>query len=146
MDVSAIKNTLSKEQIRSKIPTISALQVFSTELHPSFHFLGFFLNTRSTWECLLLIFFFFFFFDCNVSSKNLLSLFLHKIRRPLLFTCKLITFNSKSINLRRKTAVNIVLDVSQNSHLNVYSEVLRKVVAYQHGFVNSSRLKFPPDF
>ena len=34
---------------------------------------------------------FFFFFDCNVSSKNLLSLFLQRIRRPVLFSCQLIT-------------------------------------------------------
>ena len=34
MDVSAIKNTLSKQKIRSKIPTISAVQDFSTERHP----------------------------------------------------------------------------------------------------------------
>ena len=33
VDVSVIKNTSSK-QIRSKIPTISAVQVFNTELHP----------------------------------------------------------------------------------------------------------------
>ena len=40
------------------------------------------------------------FFDCNVSSKNLLSLFLQKIRQPVLFSCKLITFNSNwSTNL-----------------------------------------------
>ena len=78
----------------SKIPTISAVQVFSTELHPWFNFLGFFLNTRSTWECLL-----FLFFDWNVSCKNLFSLFLEKIRRLVLFSCKLITFNSNwSIN------------------------------------------------
>ena len=29
--------------------------------------------------------------------------------------------------------MEIVLDVSENSHGNVYSEVLSKVVAYQHG-------------
>ena len=70
------------------------------------------------------------FFDCNVSSKNLLSLFLQKIRRPVLFSCKLITFNSNWwINSPRETIVDIVLDVSENSHGNVYSEVLSKVVA-----------------
>ena len=37
------------------------------------------------------------------------------------------------INSPRETAVDIVLDVSENSHGNVYSEVLSKVVAYQHG-------------
>ena len=74
------------------------------------------------------------FFDCNVSSKNLLSLFLQKIRRPVLFSCKLITFNSNwSINSPGETVVDIVLDVSENSHDNVYSEVLSKAAAYQHG-------------
>ena len=34
VDVSATKNTSSKQQIRSKIPTVSAVQVFSTELRP----------------------------------------------------------------------------------------------------------------
>ena len=29
--------------------------------------------------------------------------------------------------------MDIVLDVSENSHGNVYSEVLSEVVAYQHG-------------
>ena len=41
------------------------------------------------------IFFFFFFFDCNVSSKNLLSLFLFvssKNQTPCTFFYKLITF------------------------------------------------------
>ena len=74
------------------------------------------------------------FFDFNVSSKDLLSLFLQKIRRSVLFSCKLITFNSNwLINSPRKTAMDIVLDVSENSLGNVYSEVLSKVVAYQHG-------------
>ena len=56
-----------------------------------------------------------------------------KIRRPALFSCKLITFNSRSINSPRETAVDIVLDVSENFQGNVYSEVLSKVVVYQHG-------------
>ena len=33
----------------------------------------------------------------------------------------------------RETAVDIILDVSENSRSNVCSEVLSKVVAYQHG-------------
>ena len=33
-----------------------------------------------------------FFFDCNVSSKNLLFLFLQRIRWPVLYSCKLINF------------------------------------------------------
>ena len=74
------------------------------------------------------------FFDCNVSNKNLLYLFLQKIRQPVLFSCKLIAFNSnRSISSPGETVVDIVLDVSENSHGNVYSEVLSKVVAYQHG-------------
>ena len=73
-------------------------------------------------------------FDCNVSSKNLFSLFLQKIRGHVLFSSKLITFNSNcSINSPRETAVIIALDVSENFHVNIYSEILRKVVAYQHG-------------
>ena len=73
------------------------------------------------------------FFDCNASSKNLLSLFLQKIRRAALFSCKLITFNSNWwINSPKETAVDIVLEVSENSHGNVYSEIHSKVVACQH--------------
>ena len=74
------------------------------------------------------------FFAWNVSSKNLLSLFLQKIKRPVLFYCKLIIFNSNwSINSPRETAVGIVLDGLENSHGNVYSEVLSKVAACEHG-------------
>ena len=36
-------------------------------------------------------------------------------------------------NLPRETAVDIVLDVSENTHGKIYSEVLSEVVAYQHG-------------
>ena len=62
--------------------------------------------------------------------------FFKKIRRSVLYlySGKLITFNSNwSINSSRETAVNIVLDVSENSHGNVVSEVLSKIAAYQHG-------------
>ena len=77
-----------------------------------------------------------------MSSNNLLSLFLQKIRRPVLFSCKLITFTSnRSINLPREAAVDIILDVSENSYGNVYSEVFNN-----RGFINSARLKFSPDF
>ena len=83
--------------------------------------------TRSTWECLLFIF-----FDCNVFCKDLLSLFLEKIWWPVLFSCKLITLNTNwSINSSRETAVDI-LDVLESPHGNDFSEVLSKVVAYQH--------------
>ena len=69
-------------------------------------------------------------FDCNVSRKNLLSLFLQKIIGLFFFTCKLITFNSNwSINSPVETVADIVLDVLENPHANVYSEVLLKVVA-----------------
>ena len=82
-----------------------------------------------------------------MSSNNLLYLFLQKIRWPVLFSCKLITFNSNwSINSPGETVEDIVLDISENSHGNVYIEVLSKVVAYNMGFVNSSRLKFSPGF
>ena len=37
------------------------------------------------------------------------------------------------MNSPRETGVDIVLEVSENSFGNVYSEVLSKVVAYQHG-------------
>ena len=87
------------------------------------------------------------FFDCNVSSKNLLSLFLQKFRRPVLFSCKLITFNSNWwTNSPRETAVDIKLDVWENSRGNVYSEVPSEVVAYQHGVYWSFQIKFFPGF
>ena len=73
-------------------------------------------------------------FDCHVSSKNLLSLVLQKIKRRVLFSCKLITFNSNWwTNSLRQTAVDIVFDVLENSHSKVYSEVLNEVAAYQYG-------------
>ena len=37
------------------------------------------------------------------------------------------------MNSPRVTAVDIVLDVLENSHGNVCSEVLSEVAAYQHG-------------
>ena len=42
--------------------------------------------------------------------------------------------------------MDIVLHVLKNSQANACSDVLSKVVAYQHGFVNYSGLKFFPDF
>ena len=42
--------------------------------------------------------------------------------------------------------MDIELDVPENYHVNVYSEVLSEVVAYQNGIYNSSRLNFSPDF
>ena len=60
---------------------------------------------------------FLFFIYCNASSKNLLSLFLQNIQRPVLFSSKLITFNSNwLINSPRETAVDIVLHISEDPH------------------------------
>ena len=71
------------------------------------------------------------FFDCNVSNRIYSLCFYQTIRRPVLFTWKLITFNSNwSINWAGETIVDTALDVSENSHSNAYSEVLSKVVAY----------------
>ena len=69
------------------------------------------------------------FFDCNVSRKNLLFVCLkHQT------ACQLNTFNSNWwLNSPREAAVDIVLDVSENSHANVYSDILSEVVAYQNG-------------
>ena len=39
----------------------------------------------------------------------------------------------KWLNSPREAALDIMLDVSENSHGNGYSEVLSKVVAYQNG-------------
>ena len=46
---------------------------------------------------------------------------------------------------RKETAVDIVLDVSKNSHGNVCNEVLSNV-ATNVGFFKCSRLKFSTDF
>ena len=46
---------------------------------------------------------------------------------------------------RKETAVDIVLDVSKNSHGNVCNEVLSNV-ATKIGFFKCSRLKFSPEF
>ena len=83
------------------ILTISAVQVFSPEpISTVVWFSRIFSITlgtsifRNTWERLLFIFY------CNVSSKNLHSLFLcffQKIRRPVLVSYKLSTSNSNWI-------------------------------------------------
>ena len=77
MDLIDIKNALLKQQICSKRPTVSAVQVFSWELiSPVVSFLGFFIYIMSTYfqehlrQCVIC------FFYCNVLSKNLLFLFL----------------------------------------------------------------------
>ena len=95
---------------------------------PVVSFSGIFLNTRSNWKCLLFIFW----LQCVkqeftlfVSSKN---------QTACIFTCKQIAFNSNwSINSPRETAADTVLEVSENSHCNVDSEVFSKVSACQHG-------------
>ena len=85
LDVSAIKNALLKHfQIYSRIPIVGTVQVFSLEIYPQFHFLGFFLlgTPESTlWECFL-----FFFFYRNVSYSLCFYLFLQKLRQPVLFS------------------------------------------------------------
>ena len=68
-----------------KIPAISAVQVFSSEIiSPVAPFLGFFIYIRSSYfqehmsVCYL---FFFYFFYCNVWSKNFLSLFFYFFKK-----------------------------------------------------------------
>ena len=79
--------------------------------------------------------------------NNVLSLFLQTIRRSLLYFCKLFTFNSNwSINSPRETAVDIVLDVLENSYNNFYCEVLSKIAAYQHGVCEPFQIKIFPRF
>ena len=82
------------------------------------------------------------FFDCNVSRKNLL--FVSSKKQT---ACQLNTFNSNWwLNSLRETAADIVLDVSENSHGNVYSEVLSEVVAYQHRVYWFFQIKIFPRF
>ena len=82
------------------------------------------------------------FFDCNVSRENLLFVSLkHQT------ACQLNTFNSNWwLNSPREAAVDIVLDVSENSHANVYSDILSEVVAYQNGIYYFFQIKILPDF
>ena len=64
-------------------------------------------------------------------QARIYSLCFFKKSDGLLFSCKLITFNSNWwTNSPRETAVDNVLDVTENSHGNVYSEVLSEVVVY----------------
>ena len=73
-----------------------------------------------------------YFFLTAMYQARIYSLCLFKkIKQPVLFSCKLIT--EVTGNSPRETAVDIVLDISENSHGNVYSEVLSEVVAYEHG-------------
>ena len=69
-----------------------------------------------------------------ICQARIYSLFFQKIQRSALFSCKLITFNSnRPIYSPGETVADIVLDIFKYSHGNAYSEVLSKVVAYQHG-------------
>ena len=98
VDVSAIKNIQNqqkylKQQIRLKIPTISALQVFSLELHPQFHSPGSFLYSRNTqFQNHLRVLFKFFFLAAMIQEITLFCFFKNKI--PSTFFLQLITFNS----------------------------------------------------
>ena len=84
MDFSDIKNILLKKQICLKISAISEVYVFSQKLfHPQFHFSRIFSihqehlfsgTPKSVCCCC-------FFFDCNLSNKNLLSLFLYFFKK-----------------------------------------------------------------
>ena len=86
----------------------------------------FFLNTRSTNICSS-------FFLTAMCRARIYSLcFFKKSDSLYVFPAHLLlllVINGKP----RETAVDIVLDVSKNSHGNVYSEVLSEVVARQHG-------------
>ena len=87
VDVGAIKNALLKhQQIYLKIPTVGGVQVFTLELHPQFHFLGFFLLGTPIFGNTWVFFVLFFFFDCNVSHSLCFCFFLQKIRQPVLFS------------------------------------------------------------
>ena len=87
LDVSAIKNPLLKQlQIYSKIATVGGVQVFSLEIHPWFHFLGFSRIIRNTYFQEHLRVFFIFFFDRNISYSLCFYLFLQKNRRPVFFS------------------------------------------------------------
>ena len=68
------------------------------------------------------------------------------MRRSVLYSCKLIIFDW-SINSPRETAVDVVLDVSENSRGNVYNMKFSvKLQPTNMEFVNPSRLRFSPDF
>ena len=141
------KKYLKHQLIRSKIPIISAVQVFSLELHPYFHSTGFFLQIRNT--CfqkhlgMLFILFFFFFFDCSVSRIYSL-LFLQKIRRPVLLSYNPITFNSKFAN--RNSCGYCFRHPGKISTKTSALKFSVKLLPANIGFVNYSGLKFFPDF
>ena len=119
MDVSGIKNNSSKQQIRSKMPTVCGPGLqhgTSTLVYVCYSFYSFFFLTA-------------------VCQARIYSLCLFKKSDGLyFFPANLITFNSNwSVNSPINTAVDIVLDFSENSHGKVYCEVFSKIVAYEHG-------------
>ena len=101
---------------------------------PVVSFSRIFSNTRSTWQCLLFVLFWIYFLNAMCQARIYSLCFFKKSDGLFFYSCKLITFSSNwSINSPRETALDIILDVSENPHGNVYSKVLSKVVAYQHG-------------
>ena len=100
MDLIDIKNALPKQQICLKIPAISAVQVFSSEIiSPVAPFLGFFIYIRSSYfqEHMSVCYSFFFFFLLQCVKQEFpvfIFLFLQKIRHPVLAFYKQVTFNS----------------------------------------------------
>ena len=86
---SSFRRSPSKQQVHSKIPTICGVQVSA----PNFTRIVSFSRIFSQYQEYLRLFVIHF-FDYNVPGKNLLSSFLQKFRRPVLSSCKLITFNS----------------------------------------------------
>ena len=78
----------------------------------------------------VLHFFFFFWLQC---IKQEFTIFLSLKNQTAVNFFQQTDYFNWWINSLRETALDIVLDVSENSHDNVYSEVLTKVVACQHG-------------
>ena len=115
----------------------------------SFHFPSTFfyyedLFSGDTWECFLFSSFFCFlgFFDSNVSSKNLLSLFLFvssKNQTPCTFSYKLITFNS-NWQIRQQKQLWKIPTGTPAVKFSV------KLSSANMSFVNCFGLKFSPDF
>ena len=87
------------------------------------------------------------FFDCNLSSKNLLFLFLQKIRRPVLFCCKLIILIAIDRQIRQKKQLRILFQTFRKIPTGTSAVKFSvKLSPTNMLFVNSSRLNFFPDF
>ena len=82
---------------------------------------------------MFVIHFFFFFFNEMCHARIYSLCFLKKSDGLFFFPANWLLLIVIDRYSPRETAVDIVLDVSQNPHGSVYSEVLSKVVAYQHG-------------